>query len=133
MNIKYLFICLSASIFLTTAFLSQAQPEKNNHKKDMEQLLSKNIGLACTVEGPLTIKAIEKKEMENIRKSPQAPQVPFGFQNQDWQQFKRKYSKGSEIYFFTSSPESWEGLYGRQGYALIRNNTVIEIIITLMN
>ena len=61
------------------------------------------------------------------------PHVPFGFLNDAWNQFKSQILPGDKIFDFTTSPESWKKLAGRQGYVLVRDGVVIATFVTLMN
>ncbi len=90
-------------------------------------------GPGAVVEGPLSVEEIEKREMRNISKCDRCPQVPFGFINDSWIALKSKITAGDRIYFFRTNTASWMALMGRQGYALIRKNTTIDVILTEMN
>lgn len=61
------------------------------------------------------------------------PHVPFGFNNDQWVNFKRKLQPGDKIYDFCSSAHSWQNLAGRMGYVLVRNGEVVDFFVTLMN
>ena len=130
---KKILVCLSMLIVLFTAHVSDNRAETRGGKNIIEKIITQEIGLPVTIEGPFTIEEVEKRAMEEIKKSPDAPQIPFGYINEEWQEFKKKCSKNSAIYAFDSSRESWEALRGRKGYALIDNNKVIDIIITRMS
>ncbi len=45
----------------------------------------------------------------------------------------RAFRVGDEIWRFTTSGESWKNLCGRAGYALVRDGTVVETHVTIMN
>jgi hypothetical protein len=47
--------------------------------------------------------------------------------------FYSKYKDGDIIYFYNSPKITWEKLMGRQGYMIIRNDTLVSIITTLLN
>ena len=51
----------------------------------------------------------------------------------DWQGLKAQMLPGDEIWYFSSGPESWRQLAGREGYALVRDGDVIDSLITGMN
>jgi hypothetical protein len=40
---------------------------------------------------------------------------------------------GDEIWHFSSSPDSWARMAGRAGLALVRDRTVVEVVVTMMN
>ena len=50
----------------------------------------------------------------------------------EWQMLKAKMLPGDEIWYFSSDPESWRHLAGREGYALVRDGDVIDAITTGM-
>jgi hypothetical protein len=59
--------------------------------------------------------------------------VPFGFQNNEWRALVAAMQDGDELWEFTSPPESWQGLHGRAGVALVRRGEVVRTIVTTMN
>lgn len=90
-------------------------------------------GEGAEVSGPMSIEEIEKKSTEEISECKDCPQVPFGFQNAKWEKFKSEYKDGDIILYFHTNRESWAGLYGREGYALVRGKEIIDSILTKMN
>jgi len=60
-------------------------------------------------------------------------QVPFGYNNVQWQSLLSKMQDGDELWEFTSGDESWEDLAGREGLALVRDGKIIYDIVTCMN
>lgn len=59
--------------------------------------------------------------------------VPFNKQNDRWERLKSSLRDGDQIWSFCSSPESWEHLAGRAGFAIVREGRVVDSIITIMN
>ena len=59
--------------------------------------------------------------------------VPFGFSNREWRELLAEIQDGDELLDFSSPPETWEQLMGWEGYALVRQGKVVEIIGTAMN
>ena len=47
--------------------------------------------------------------------------------------FYSKYKEGDIIYFYNSPKITWERMMGRQGYMIIRNDTLVADITTLLN
>lgn len=88
------------------------------------------FGEGSTIEAPLSIGEIETRSMEEIRECERCPKVPFGFINDQWLDFKSRLHKGDVIAYFSSDDESWDGLYGREGYAIIRDGRVVHLLIT---
>lgn len=43
------------------------------------------------------------------------------------------FQDGDVIYGFCSPPESWEMMWGRQGYLIVRDNKIVDAVITMMN
>lgn len=58
---------------------------------------------------------------------------PFGYMNDQWEQFKAAMRPGDELYRFSTSSDSWAHLAGRAGIALVRNGEIAKTIITMMN
>jgi hypothetical protein len=87
-------------------------------------------GPKWTIRGPLTIEQVEQETLDDeIKKYPDVPQVPFGFQNKEWKKLKSKYKDGDEFFFYWSDPVSWFYLRGESGYVLIRQNKVVDKIV----
>ncbi|MEM7783029.1 MAG: hypothetical protein AAF623_06730 [Planctomycetota bacterium] len=83
--------------------------------------------------GPeLTIDEIESRHMVHDDRLGDLP-VSFGFQHDQWEKLKSKMNDSDTIREFKSPPESWANRAGRQGYAVLRNETIIGTIVTLMN
>jgi hypothetical protein len=76
------------------------------------------FGPEATVQGPKSIETIEREARGEIAKCSHCPQKPFGYQHSEWEQFKRVIRAGDCVVFFRSNPASWNGLFGREGYAL---------------
>ena len=110
--------------------------ELRKMKKDYHYELSDpNLNLTIpgpgwAIRGPLTIAQVEQKSLEKIRESPDVPQVPFGYQNDNWNKLKSQHKDGDEFYFFGSDPVSWAYLRGELGYVLIRDNEIVGWIVT---
>lgn len=68
-------------------------------------------------------------EDERLGPSP----LPFGFQHQEWVDFKRQIQKGDELWEFCSPLESWVHLCGQAGICIVRNGKIIESFVTVMN
>jgi len=90
------------------------------------------MGFSVEIRGPLTIAEVEKASLEEISRSPHKdiPYAPFGLMNYEWNQFKSKYKEGDELYYFASDQKSWSAMEGCKGYATIRKNQLIGVIIT---
>jgi len=59
--------------------------------------------------------------------------VPFGYMNRFWKDFKRQIKPGDSLVFFRSDRQSWNGLYGREGYALVRRGKVVKVMIGVLS
>lgn len=53
--------------------------------------------------------------------------------SKDWQRLKLRMLPNDELWTFSSPGEYWQGLAGRMGVALIRNDRSIDHVITMMN
>lgn len=83
---------------------------------------------------PVTVEEIESRSLAELRKTNgHAPMVPFGGRNAAWEDFKAHVQPGDQIVYFRSPQDTWEGLYGRAGYALVREGVVVHAILTLVN
>ncbi len=59
--------------------------------------------------------------------------VPFGFVNHKWIALKEKLQKGDELWEFDSPSEDWNNLAGRAGICIVRDDEVIDYIVTSMS
>ncbi len=86
-------------------------------------------GWGWAIRGPLTIAQVERESFEThqIRKFPDVPQVPFGYENDKWNKLKSQYKDGDEFYFFSLDPRSSPSYYGTSGYVLIRDNQIVGL------
>ena len=50
-----------------------------------------------------------------------------------WASLEAEYREGDALYFFTSDERSWGELCGREGYVLIRNGMILDLIETKAN
>ena len=41
--------------------------------------------------------------------------------------------EGDELWEFCSPPETWENLYGRAGFAVVRDSVVIDYLVEIEN
>lgn len=87
-------------------------------------------GPVWAIRGPLTIEQIEQEGLERIRTSSRSdvPQVPFGYENDKWNELKSQYKDGDEFYFFALDPRNSPSYYGTSGYVLIRDNQIVGMI-----
>jgi hypothetical protein len=53
--------------------------------------------------------------------------------NQSLNEMRSLIKPGDKVYYYMSSPESWENLCGRAGYILYRDEEEIYSITTMMN
>ncbi|MDD5542003.1 MAG: hypothetical protein PHX83_02420 [Acidobacteriia bacterium] len=57
----------------------------------------------------------------------------FGLMHTEWERFKSKIIDGDELWEFSSPPETWERLAGREGLSIVRHGEVIHSIVTAMS
>jgi hypothetical protein len=76
--------------------LDKMKKEKHNYLRGYE------------IRGPLTIEQVEQGSLERIKQFSRKdiPLVPFGFDNEEWNELKSEYSKGTEIYYIKSDERS---------------------------
>ena len=61
------------------------------------------------------------------------PNEPMPEPGSRWRDFKSKLNSYRSLYYFISDPLSWGGLHGREGYIIVEDNQVIDLIITALN
>jgi hypothetical protein len=87
--------------------------------------------LNITVSGPETT---EKGQVRMTAKVADALFQPVVLtERADDEAIFRAFRAEDEIWRFTTSGESWKNLCGRAGYALVRDGTVVETHVTIMN
>lgn len=127
-----LFICLTVSCS-PIPYVPPSEVNMEEVRAALEEAFPQMLGEGSAIEAPLSVGEIEIRSMESIQDCDRCPTVPFGFMNDQWRDFKSRLRKGDVIAFFRSDDESWEGLYGREGYAIIRDGKVVHIIITILS
>lgn len=116
---KILIIVTAAVALLSCATTSQSC--------DLEEV-KRHFQYEVYIEGPLSIQEIEKKELK-WTSTEKKVQLPFGNRHEYWLRFIENFSKGDCIFYFKSGEESWKGLYGREGYVIVRNNVPVEVFL----
>jgi hypothetical protein len=59
--------------------------------------------------------------------------VPFGFMNLEWSELVASMREGEELWEFSSAEHAWQNLAGRAGIALVRNDEIVDCILTAMS
>ncbi|TWU32771.1 hypothetical protein Q31b_58140 [Novipirellula aureliae] len=57
----------------------------------------------------------------------------FGLGSKQWQRIKEQLQPGDKLYKFRSPPETWANMAGRAGIALVRDDKVIDTLVTALN
>ncbi len=82
-----------------------------------------------SVFGPMTIADIEEHSLKEMKRHPDVPQVPFGFMNSKWLEFRSLIREADEIYYFNT--QTHEGSiaagYAGDGYAVVRDGMVVDV------
>ena len=87
------------------------------------------------IRGPLSIAQVE---LELFRRTLGPSDLGGASESTDpgrvaWEKMKAKYRDGDELYFVSSDERSWARLEGWRGYVLIRGNTYVDVLTTLLN
>jgi hypothetical protein len=91
------------------------------------------VGITIDVLEEVDVEAAERKELTSVISNGQRMDVPFGRMNSEWEKLKQLYEHGDCLFYFRTDQDSWNGLYGREGYVLVREGTVIYVIITQLS
>jgi hypothetical protein len=119
-----------------------AEPNVPYSEAEVEAIIGEFIGLGRSAEirGPLSVAEVEQEALVDIlcgiaeyHDMRSIPRLPFGYINGAWEELRSEVRAGDFIYSFTSDQESWQGLYGIEGYALIRDGEVVGVIVTAMS
>jgi len=111
----------------------KSQTKDSLETKICIEKIKEMYGSDVDYQGPFSIKEIEKEFNISIEKDGKRVTLPFGFLNDEWSEIKSKMKKGDKIFKFTTNPESWENLAGREGILALRGNVVVGQLITTMN
>lgn len=135
-SMKQLAFLALAAVLAGCAHTQTHQPSQ----KEPQEPISKYVKEGWHISAPLTVKKIEAREQKKIKADIQqhpddkdVPAVPFGFQNADWQRFKKAIQPGDEIYFIAAPAKYWQHLAGWEGYVLVRNGIIIKSLATDVN
>lgn len=82
-----------------------------------------------SVRGPFTVEEIERQSLADIAPRNDIPNVPFSYALDEWNAFKSKVLFEDRIYEFQTHTQegSIAGGYAGHGYALVRDDAVIEV------
>ena len=69
---------------------------------------------------PLSVAEAEAKSLEEMKKTPKAPQVPFGYQNAKWEALKSKMRPGDKLFQYSAG--------GHGGHVLVRNGCIVFLL-----
>lgn len=61
------------------------------------------------------------------------PERPGGFKHKEWAKFRAQFQKGDELWIFSSPKETWAGLCGRAGFAIVRDGEVVDVFVSVLN
>ena len=53
--------------------------------------------------------------------------------DEKWLEFKDKMQDGDELWYYRTPPETWAAFCGREGYVLVRDDTVVHEILLSIN
>ena len=58
--------------------------------------------------------------------------VTFGHIHDDWERLKAKLAEGDELWYFRTPDETWRAVpnCGLEGYAIVRQGTLFDLILT---
>jgi len=127
---------LAGLLFLSAGFAAPAeapQPCVRDARAALDAQWLAAFGPEATVEGPKTVEEIEQEALFRIAECTHCPLRPFGYQYAEWEQFKRLVRPGDCVVFFRSNPASWEGHFGREGYALVRGGRIVRWLLTALS
>ncbi|MBN1798382.1 MAG: hypothetical protein JW822_07380 [Spirochaetales bacterium] len=119
MNLFYPLIAVCAFVLCQTIFAQTPCPDSDNL-------------IISWLQNRTTVEQAEADNMVTLEDLGPDP-VPFGYINEQWQEFLAQMREGDELWEFESPPETWDNLAGRKGIALIRDCEVVALIVTLMN
>jgi len=89
------------------------------------------------IRGPLTVMDMDQRErqleLDMAVASGRWVEMPPWLCWCDWQDFEAEMQSGDLIYYFISDEMSWPGLYGLEGYILVREGQVVDVLITMMS
>ncbi|MEM1081668.1 MAG: hypothetical protein AAGH65_08820, partial [Pseudomonadota bacterium] len=71
-------------------------------------------------EGPLSVEAVEERQMVEVDEGGEIKLLPFGRINSEWEAFKSQIASEDCIFFFRTDEATWQALHGREGYLLVR-------------
>ena len=74
----------------------------------------------------------EKARILGHRTGP-IPEKPGGFMHEEWAKFRANFQKGDEFWIFSSPKDTWNQLAGRAGFAIVRNEEVVDVFVSVMS
>ncbi len=92
--------------------------------------LLKALNQDAIISSSLSIEEVEKKESVVIHENGEKKLVPFGLVNNEWEILKGLRKEGDCIFHVKTGKDSWDGLYGREAYVLLRGKEIIYAVVT---
>jgi hypothetical protein len=90
----------------------------------MNDLLNKRVKASV-----VSVEDAENDSMDLVRRMPDIPQVPFGYMNDQWKRFIKKYDRETDCLVRFSGDMNAEGDYrGISGYMIKRDGVLVDII-----
>jgi hypothetical protein len=82
----------------------------------------------------LSIQEVERQGLEEVRSgAPRVPQVPFGFANGEWIEFKAKLMPGDVLVRLAAPTANWGNSAGWEGYVIVRSGVVVATFVTVVS
>lgn len=113
-------------VLILTMISCSTDKEMTTLKVHIDRLLKNDTEIVRMT----SITDVEQESLEQIKNLESVPKVPFGYVNDKWNEFKKKYKKGDLLIYFKTDSKSWDGLYGREGLVLLRGNHIVDIFFT---
>jgi len=130
--VKVIGAILSMSAFFLFCCSGFCEDAPHSDSAVSDQQGTRDVIPKAWLKNKTTVEQAERKNLVSDDRLGPKP-VPFGFINEQWQEFKSGIKEGDELWEFESSAGSWKGLAGRAGFCIVRRGSIVDTIITRMN
>jgi len=90
-------------------------------------------GPDAAIEQVKSLQVVEQESLAWVANCVHCPQKPFGNANGKWEAFKQLVRPADCVVRFSTNPRSWERQQGQQGYALIREGSLVKTFLIMRN
>ena len=115
-NLLYILIVVAVLLIVEASY---GISDSGRIKRILRSEFPNMFGRGSVVIGPLTVEELESPS--------------YTVSGEYWEEIKSSLQEGDEIYYFRTDDDSWSSFAGSIGFAVMRGDTVIHTMLTMMS